>query len=51
MFVNGNIVGGVVYADTKKGLVVYMPKPYRVARGKDYVYTRKLRGTVTVTPA
>ena len=51
VFVNGNEIDGVTYADTKLGIVIYAPKPYRVAKGKDYIYTRKLRGTVTVTPA
>lgn len=50
VFVNGNEVESVVSADTDKGVVVYAPKPYRVAKGKDYVYTRKLRGKVTVEP-
>lgn len=51
VFVNGNEVESVVSADTEKGVVVYAPKPYRAAKGKDYVYTRKLRGKVTVEPA
>lgn len=51
VFVNGNEIDGVNYADTKLGFVIYSPRPYRMAKGKDYVYTRKLRGTVTVTPA
>lgn len=50
VFVNGNEIDSVTYADTKLGFVIYAPSPYRVAKGKDYIYTRKLRGTVTVTP-
>ena len=50
VFVNGNEVESAVSADTETGVVVYAPKPYRAARGKDYVYTRKLRGKVTVEP-
>lgn len=48
VFVNGNQVDGVVFADTGKGMVRYMPRPYRVQKGKDYAYTRTLRGVVTV---
>ncbi|MNR52239.1 hypothetical protein D3C85_1720430 [compost metagenome] len=48
VFLNGNEVDSVVFADTDKGVVRYMPKPYRVEKGKDYVYTRELRGVVTV---
>lgn len=51
VFVNGNEIDGVTYADTKLGIVIYAPKPYRAATGKDYIYTRKLRGTVKVDPA
>lgn len=50
VFVNGVLIDGVTYADTLNGLVIYAPKPYRVAKGKDYIYTRKLRGAVTVVP-
>ncbi|MBD1602094.1 hypothetical protein [Pseudomonas typographi] len=51
VYVNGNAVDGVVWADTKRGIVRYMPKPYRVKRpGGDEVYTRTLRGHVTVVP-
>jgi len=48
VFVNGNLIDGVVYADTKKGVVIFAPKPYRAAKNKDYVYTRKLNGRVEV---
>jgi len=48
VFVNGNIIDGVVYADTKKGVVIFAPKPYRAAKNKDYVYTRRLEGNVEV---
>lgn len=51
VFVNGNEVDSAVSADTDKGIVVYAPKPYRAAKGKDYVHTRRLRGKVTVEPA
>ena len=48
VFVNGNLIDGAVYADTKKGVVIFAPKPYRAAKGKDYVYTRRLNGRVEV---
>ena len=51
VFVNGNEVDGAVFADTEKGVVRYMPRPFRGAKGKDYIYTRKLRGSVTVEAA
>lgn len=46
--VNGNEIEAVVFADTERGVVRYAPRPYRVQKGKDYVYTRVLRGLVTV---
>ena len=48
VFVNGNKIDGVVFADTKKCVAVFMPKPYRVKKNSDVVYTRKLHGIVTV---
>ena len=49
VFVNGNEIEQVICADTKRGVVIYAPEPIRIAKGKDYVYRRKLRGLVTVT--
>lgn len=48
VYVNGNKIDGVTYADTKLGFVIYAPKPFRVEKGKDYVYTRRLEGNVEV---
>jgi hypothetical protein len=48
VFVNGNKIDSVVFADTKNGVVIFMPKPYRIKKNSDGVYTRKLRGVVTV---
>ncbi|MCK9466175.1 MAG: hypothetical protein M0Q29_09840 [Thiopseudomonas sp.] len=48
VFVNGNEVFFVIRADTAKGVVIYMPQPARVKKNSDYIYTRKLRGLVTV---
>lgn len=46
--VNGNLVDYAVFADTERGFVRYCPQPLRVQKGTDYVYTRVLRGAVTV---
>lgn len=52
VFVNGNRVDYVLWADTERGIVRYVPQPLRVKKPeRDQVYTRQLRGTVTVVPA
>lgn len=49
VFVNGNLVNDVIYADTVKGIVTFTPHPLRLhKRKRDEVYTRKLRGSVEV---
>jgi len=48
VFVNGNEVDQAVYADDVKGLVVFCPQPTRCKKNSDKLYTRKLRGKVTV---
>lgn len=49
VFVNGNEVKRVRWCDTKAGVVVYIPWPARIKKPEgDVVYTRRLRGTVTV---
>jgi len=50
VFVNDNEVENAMSADTSRGVVVYVPQPIRVKKGADYIYTRKLRGKVTVEP-
>ena len=50
VYVNGNEVEKVVMADTEKGVVEYTPVPARVKKNSDELYTRKLRGVVTVVP-
>lgn len=50
VFVNGNPVEHAIRADTERGLVRYAPLPLRIKRGTDEVYTRTLRGHVTVEP-
>lgn len=47
VFVNGNPIRHVVYANPTKGVVEFAPLPLRVKRNGE-IYTRKLRGNVTV---
>lgn len=52
VFVNGNKVDHALYADTERGIVRYAPRPLRAKKPeRDRVYTRQLRGAVTVVPA
>lgn len=37
VFVNGNKIDHVIYADTKKGIVKYHPHPIRIKKGSDFV--------------
>jgi len=48
VYVNGNEIARVVWCDTSEGIVVFCPYPYRTSRADTEVYTRRLRGTVTV---
>lgn len=48
VFVNGNLIEQVFYADTKKGIVDFYPEPARIKKGADELYSRRLRGRVTV---
>lgn len=50
VYVNGNEVKEAVMADTEKGVVEYIPTPIRAKKNSDELYTRKLRGVVTVVP-
>ncbi|MCS5969697.1 hypothetical protein LNP26_29780 [Klebsiella variicola subsp. variicola] len=47
VFVNGNPINYVVYANPAKGVVEFAPLPLRVKRNGE-IYTRKLRGNVLV---
>lgn len=49
VFVNGNSIRHVVYANPTKGVVEFAPLPLRVKRNGE-IYTRKLHGTVNVKP-
>lgn len=48
VFVNGSEVKRAIYADTDRGVVKYIPNPARPKKGADEVYTRMLKGAVTV---
>lgn len=50
--VNGNPVDNVLWCDTQAGVVIYAPRPVKAKRpAQEEVYTRRLRGNVTVTAA
>ena len=51
VFVNGNKIDSVVWADTKNGVVKFAPRPYRAIKNGDEIYTRELRGKVEVVPS
>ena len=47
VFVNGNPINYVVYANPAKGVVEFAPHPLRAKRNGE-IYTRRLRGSVIV---
>jgi len=52
VFVNGNQIGNVLWCDTAAGVCVYAPHPVKAKRPeRELIYTRRLRGAVTVEPA
>ncbi|ATR82772.1 hypothetical protein CS390_09490 [Pseudomonas sp. HLS-6] len=52
VFVNGHKVENVLWCDTAAGVCVYAPRPVKVKRpGREEIYTRQLRGIVTVEAA
>lgn len=48
VFVNGNVADKAFYADTEKGIVKYYPSPFRLNKRTGELYSRTLRGKVTV---
>ena len=49
VFVNGNKVSEVTFADEDSGVVWFYPEPVRVMRHNNQeLYKRKLKGVVTV---
>lgn len=50
VYVNGNEISNVLWADVAAGVIAYAPQPVRLHRLRDEIYTRKLRGVITVVP-
>lgn len=48
IYVNGNLINHVIWANEEQGLICYLPHPFKVNKKKDQVYTRLLRGSVRV---
>jgi len=48
VFLNGNRIERVIYADTKRGFVRVVGSPVKLDKWKKRVLTRTLRGTVEV---
>ena len=48
VYVNGNEIERVVWCDTSQGIAVFSPYPYRIKHTGDEIYTRRVRGVVTV---
>lgn len=52
VFVNGIEVQRAIWCDTAAGVCVYAPMPIKPKRpAREEIYTRRLRGVVTVHPA
>lgn len=47
-FLNGIEIPEVMVADIRRGEIIFAPQPVRVMKNGDRVYTRKLKGVVTV---
>ncbi|EIQ0040727.1 hypothetical protein LUG75_000131 [Escherichia coli] len=49
IFVNGNRISRVIWADEEKGVLCFHPYPLRRHRRDPFsIYSRKLRGKITV---
>ncbi|WP_333849756.1 hypothetical protein [Leclercia sp.] len=49
VFVNGNEIKRFVWADVRRGILCFHPYPLRIhKRKRDEVYTRLLRGVITI---
>ncbi|MCM2461064.1 hypothetical protein HGO40_11290 [Pseudomonas sp. CG7] len=48
VYVNGNEIERVIWCDTSIGVAVFCPYPLHFDPRREQVYTRRLRGTVTV---
>lgn len=50
VFVNGNPINNVFWANEERGLVCFAPLPVQINKRKGEIYTRLLRGKVEVQP-
>lgn len=48
VYVNGNPIKRVLWANEEQGLVCYFPYPLKINRRKANIYTRLLKGKVRV---
>ncbi len=48
VFVNGNPISNVLWANEERGLVCFAPFPVQINKRKGEIYTRLLRGSVKV---
>lgn len=49
VFVNGNEIKQVIWADVDRGVLLHHPLPLRLHKRKhDEIYSRKLKGAITV---
>ncbi|WP_336654253.1 hypothetical protein [Leclercia adecarboxylata] len=49
VFVNGNELKSCIWADVKRGIACIHPHPLRIyKRKRDEIYSRKLRGVITI---
>lgn len=48
VFVNGKMIDGCMYADTKRGIVRVVSRPIRLDKHMKRVLTKTLRGNVEV---
>lgn len=51
VFVDGQKVGHVFFADTKRGIVDYYPQPPKIDKREKRIISRRLRGRVEVRKA
>ena len=47
-FCNGNKIKRCIFVDTDRGVAEYVAMPVSVKKGTDEIFTRKLRGAMTV---
>lgn len=51
VFLNGQLMQRVVYADVRRGLIRVVDDPIKLCRYRKRVISRTLRGVVSVTPS